>query len=575
VCDALDSSVVITKPVPGVPPPIAEAEAELLAPGGAFEVVTETVLGEQMQVFKQRLGSLREIVAASAAHGEREYLFFADRERERRWTFVDHERAVASVAAALRDEYGVRPGDRVGIVAANCPEWIITFWASVSLGAIAVGFNGWWTGPEIRYGIDHSAPKVLLADRPRLDRLEGAETGVPTIVVENDFAALVEYAQGAPLPDTPIAEDDRAVMLYTSGTTGRPKGAVHTHRNVIALLGVNFFHGLRMLMTSPPAPDAPPNKHLMTSPLFHVSGLHNGAVAFLLSGMTSVWTLGRFDPELVLELIDREQITGWSFTPTMLHRVVNHPNVGKYDLSSVRTGGGGGAPFSPQVRARAREVFPGLRPSLGVGYGLTESTALATLNSGAEWEAYPDSVGRAMPTVEIEIRDPDTGEALAEGDEGEICLRGPMVMLEYWNAPDETAAAIRSGRWLCTGDLGSMLEGRLYLAARRSDLILRGGENVYPTEIEQRLEEHPDVDEAAVVGVDHEDLGQEVKAFVVVVGEATVTTTELAQWVGADLAYYKVPAQWELLRASLPRNATGKVLKQTLVDGAAPTFVEE
>jgi long-chain acyl-CoA synthetase len=560
---------------PGIPPAIAAAEAELLAPGGPFEVSTETVLGEEMAVFKQRLRSLREIVEASVAHGERDYVVFADHTTARRVTFVEHERAVASVATALRDEYGVGPGDRVAILAANCPEWIVTFWATVSLGAVAVGLNGWWTGPEIRYGIEHSEPTVLVADRIRLDRLGGSNPGVRAVTVEDDFPALWEYAPSAALPDHPIDEDDRALMLYTSGTTGRPKGAVHTHRNVIALLGLNFFAGMRLLMANPPPPDALANKHLMTTPLFHVSGLHNGAIAFLLGGITSIWTLGRFDPELVMTLIEREHVTGWSFTPTMLHRVVTHPRVDRFDLSSIRTGGGGGAPFSLQVRERAREIFPGMRATFGVGYGLTECSALATLNQGAEWEAFPDSVGRPMPTVEIAIRDLETGEWLEEGQVGEICIRGPMVMLEYWNAPDATAETIGPQRWLFTGDIGSVVEGRLFLAARRSDLILRGGENVSPTEIEQRLEEHPAVDEAAVVGVDHDDLGQEVHAFVVLTDGARASESELTEWVAEALAYYKVPSTWELRSHPLPRNAVGKVLRHELVAGTQPSFVEE
>jgi len=563
-----------TRTVPGVPPAIEQAERELLAPGGPFETTREVVLGEPMEVFKSRLPSLREIVASSTGYGDREYLVFADRESQRRITFAEHTRVVASVARALRDEYGVKPGDRVAIVAANCPEWIVTFWATVSLGAIAVGLNGWWTGPEIEYGLENSEPAVLVADRRRLDRLGGADLGMPAVVVEDDFASLWDYAPAAELPEQPIDEDDRAVILYTSGTTGRPKGAVHTHRNVIALLGINFFHGLRMMMANPSPPGALPNKHLVTYPLFHVSGLHNGAVAFLLSGMTSVWTVGRFDPELVMELIEREQLTGWSFTPTMLHRVVTHPAVGRHDLSSVRTGGGGGAPFSPEVRARAREVFPGLRSTMGVGYGLTECTALATLNSGAEWEAFPDSVGRPLPTVEVAIRD-SSGGWVPEGAEGEICIRGPMVMREYWDAPDATGATIGPGRWLYTGDVGHLADGRLYLASRKRDLILRGGENVSPVEIEHRLEAHPAVDEAAVVGVDHDDLGQEVKAFVVLVDGETVVEDELAGWVGEALAYFKVPARWELRSDPLPRNASGKVLKHVLVEGGESAFIEE
>ncbi|MFM7616978.1 MAG: class I adenylate-forming enzyme family protein, partial [Actinomycetes bacterium] len=360
----------------------------------------------------------------------------------------------------------------------------------------------------------------------------------------------------------------------TSGTTGRPKGAIHTHRNVGALLGLTFFHGLRNLLHDPPAADAGPSVQLVSSPLFHVSGLHTGAVAFLVGGVKSVWTMGRFDPVVIMRLIQRERATHWSFTPTMLHRVITHPEFGNFDLSSIRSGGGGGATFSPALIRAAKTAMPQLSTSMGVGYGLTECTALATLNSGAELDAFPTAVGRPLPTVEIEIRDED-GRVLPDGEEGDIHVRGPNVMLGYWNKPEETAASILPGRWLRTGDVGRIEGGRLHLASRKRDLIIRGGENVYPVEIEQRLEDHPAVHEVAVVGVPHDDLGQEVKAVCVLAAGHTATAEELTAWCADALAYFKVPAHFEFRTEPLPRNATGKVLKHVLTDAGASDFVEE
>jgi acyl-CoA synthetase (AMP-forming)/AMP-acid ligase II len=263
----------------------------------------------------------------------------------------------------------------------------------------------------------------------------------------------------------------------------------------------------------------------------------------------------------------------------MVHRVVNHPDVGRYDLSSVTAIGSGGAPVPAELLARMREVFPNARGSMGVGYGLTESTALATLNWGEELEARPGSVGRPLPTVEVEIRDLD-GKAVAEGVEGEIWIRGPLVMKEYWRRPLETAEAIGPRRWLRTGDIGRLEDGHLTVNSRRRDLILRGAENVYPAEIEQCLEAHPAVAEAAAVGVVHPELGQEVKAIVVPsegVSEAALAELpgSLELWCRERLAYFKVPAHWELRRTPLPRNATGKILKQVLTDGATSPFVDE
>ncbi|MBK5287645.1 MAG: acyl--CoA ligase [Acidimicrobiia bacterium] len=560
--------------VDGIPAGMTELEAQLIGPGGFFEVGSEVVGGETMTVFAGRLPSLRAALEASTAFGDREYVIFADREQRRVITHAEHLRAVASVAKVLREDYGVVPGDRVAILAANCPEWIVTFWATVSLGAIAVGLNGWWVGDEIRYGISDCDPKVLVADRKRLERLGGEDPGVPTIVIEDDFDRIWHAHPDAELPSQPIAEDDPALILYTSGTTGRPKGAVNTHRNVIGAVGMSFFHGARMAMLNPGPPDAPPVCQLVTYPLFHVSGLHMGAIAFMLSGIRSVWTMGRFDEELVMELIQNEGITGWSYTVTMLHRVVSHPRLSEYDLSGLRNGGGGGSAFSPALLEKARTAIPNLRGVMGVGYGQTECAALATINAGEELVAFPDAAGRPLPTIEIEIRDED-GDALPDGEDGEIFLRGPMVMPGYWRRPEETAATISAGGWLRTGDIGRMEGGRLYLATRKRDLILRGGENVYPIEIENRLEAHPGVGEVAVIPVDHEALGHEVKAVVVPLLGVELDPTELAAFCGETLAYFKVPSIWEVRREPLPRNATGKVVKAVLMNDAELQFAEE
>lgn len=569
-----------TRPLPSdVPDEVRRIEEQLLGPGGMFEVVVEDVLGEPTQVMRNRSRSLRDVLVASAGFGDAEYAGFTDDgEAFRRFTFAEHLRRVASTAEVMRAEYGVGPGDRVAILGANGPEWIVAFWAAVSLGAIAVGLNGWWTEPEIRYGLDDCDPKLLVADARRLARLEGRDPGVPVVEVESGFDALWHPHPGAALPETPIAEDDAAVILYTSGTTGRPKGAVNTHRNVISFLTANFFNGARsMMLAPPPAPDAPPPPaicSMVTSPLFHVSGLHAAAVMAIATGLRTVWLTGRFDPVTAMRVIASERVTAWGFTGTVLHRVVHHPDIGRYDLSSLRTLGGGGSPIAPALQARATEVIPHLRFAMAIGYGSTESAALGTSNNGAEYDAHPDSVGRPHPTAELEIRD-DAGNPLADGEEGEVCLRGPMVMPGYWRRPEATEATFWPHRWLRMGDIGRIVDGRLYLSSRKRDLIFRGGENVYPVEVEHRLEAHPAVLEAAVTGVEHAELGQEVKAYVVPVPGAEVTADVLSAWCAETLAYYKVPAHWEIRSERLPRTATGKIVKAALDDASTLGFVDE
>ena len=561
-------------------------EARLTGPGGPFEVVEEAVLGERMGVFRTRAPSLRALLAESAARGDAEYLVIDD---GRRYGYAEHARRVAALAAALRRRYGVGPGDRVAILAANGPEWIHAFWATVSLGAICVGLNGWWVRDEILHGLADADPRLLLGDRPRLARIAGAALRVPVVEMETEIEALIQAHLGAELPDDPIAEDDPATILYTSGTTGRPKGAVCTHRAIVALTRLQTFHGMRMFLLAAargqlPAPEAraaaPPPCNLVSTPLFHVSGLYTGAVTSLATGLKTVWTTGRFDPEKVMRLIASERVTSWGPMGTMLHRLVYHPEVGRHDLSTVTSIGSGGAPIAPSLLARMREVFPNARAAVGIGYGLTESGSLATLNWGEELEARPGSVGRALPTVAVAIRDLD-GKPVAEGVEGEIWIRSPLVMREYWRRPQETAAAVGPGRWLRTGDVGRLdADGHLWVASRRRDLILRGGENVYPIEVEHCIGAHADVAECAVVGVAHEELGQEVKAIVVAGaglddGACAALPAALARWCAERLAYFKVPAHWEVRREPLPRNAAGKVLKHVLTDGAVSPFVDE
>ncbi len=553
---------------------LTEIEAKLTGPGGPFETTEQDVLCERMTVFKNRVPSLRALLENSAGHGDKTYIVCGPT----RITFAEHLTRVASIAHAFRERYDVRPGDRVAILAANCPEWIMSFWATVSLGAVAVGLNGWWTRDEILYGVGDCKPKLIIGDRKRLERVAGDDLGAPVIEIESDFESLTENRNVA-LPTVPIEEDDPAVILYTSGTTGRPKGAVNSHRSILGFVSLVFFHGLRMRMlaasqSATPAADETPLCNLYNAPLFHLSGLYSGAVTMLASGITTVWMVGRFDPAEVLATIERERVTNWSPLGSMAPRVLNHPDFAKFDVSSVRSLGSGGAPVSEQVQQRLQAGFPNARGNMGLGYGLSECTGVATMNWGAFLAERPDSVGRALPTVEIEIRDSD-GKALPDGAEGEIYIRGPIVMLEYWGRPDATADTVLPGRWLRTGDIGTLVDGYLFVNSRARDMILRSAENIYPVEIEHRLELHPDVEEAAVVGVPHDDLGQEVKAIVVATRGATIDVERLRNHCAETLAGYKIPGLWEVRDRPLPRNAAGKVLKAVLTGDSEGGFIEE
>ena len=561
--------------MPAISDKLEAIEAQLLAEGGFFELEQATLLGTECRQFKNRARCLRDYLIAARAWPDASYLVFSDGSQERTLTFGEHERWVAATADVLKNKYGIKAGDRVAICAANCPEWVVTFWATVSLGAIAVGLNGWWTGDEIKFALDDCEPSLLVIDTKRAARLT-TDPDVETIEIESEFASTFPTDSDATLPDQPIDPEDPAIILYTSGTTGRPKGVVHVHGNVTNMVGVSFFHGARLSLLSDPAPAAPPPQAtvLVTSPLFHVSGLHCAAITALAGGAKTVWPVGRFDPALVLRLVEAHKVTGWGYTSTMLHRVVNHPDAQHADLSSFKMLGGGGSSIPDALHERTRALVPQCKNTMGVGYGLTEGTAFGTLNPGLELIEHADSVGRPAPIVDVEVRDA-SGNRVPDGTIGQIHLRGPLVMKEYWRNPEATAEVIKAGRWLNTGDIGKWIDGRLYLASRERDMIIRGGENVYPAEIELRLQAHPEVQEAAVVAVDSEEYGQQVKAIIVPVNSHTPSEQALTTWVSETLAYYKVPSHWQFRLEPLPRNATGKVLKDVLINPSHTRFIPE
>jgi acyl-CoA synthetase (AMP-forming)/AMP-acid ligase II len=487
----------------------------------SYDLTQEDVLGVPMTVFKDRYRSLRELLDASLEFGDQDYIVDGDHTI----SYAQHHAAVGAVAAWLASR-GVSKGDRVAILGWNSIEWVVGFWATVSLGAIAVGINAWWSPAEVERALADCEPTLVLDDMTEV--------------------ATAMAGPAAPLPDTPIDEDDPAVILYTSGTSGTPKGAVHSHRNVIGLVQAQQ-HLINQRL--PAGVTLPPARILNSTPLFHVAGLHNGVVAGMGVGSATIWQPGRFDAEQTLRLLESERCTSWSTMPTTLWRGLHHPVAAEIDARALQHIGGGGAAWSPALQQKIRQVF-GPQVSWGIGYGQTECTALATSASFAELQQNPDTVGWPVATVEVKV-----------DDAGEILVRGPMVMLGYWRNDEATRAVIDSQRWLRTGDLGEIRDGLLYLSSRRTDLILRGAENVYPAEIENCLEAHPDIAEVAVVGIPDDEFGQQVAAVVVPTDGTRLDEAELTAFVKDRLAYFKVPSRWFIRDLSLPRTATGKVVR--------------
>ncbi len=550
---------------------------QLTGPGGMFEIVHEDVLGVQLQVYKDRLRSLRELVTAAEVRTEVDFLVQGDR----RLTYGAHNSLVRRVAQRMLD-LGVGHGDRVAILSANNVEWVVMFWAAASIGAVVVPLNAWWKTDELQFALDDSGATVLFSDQRRwlvvrdaLDRLPelrhifvvGLEEPADRVRPSSE---LFEAEDPGTLPDATIAEDDLLAIMYTSGTTGRPKGATVTHRQAIANLQ-NIFCNAVVQATSGNAPpelsqNGTQSATLLVVPLFHVTGCFATMMLSYTTGAKLVlMPPGRFDPSRAMRIIEDERITAIGGVPTVIWRIIEAADFARYDLSSVTRISYGGAPAAPELVERIKEAFPKARSTLTTAYGLTETASVATANVGDEYLTHPGSVGRAVPTVELRVVDTVTGSDAPTGETGEVWIKGPTVMLRgYWNRPDATAEVLTDG-WFHTGDIGRLdADGFLYLVDRAKDMIIRGGENVYSVEVENVLFEHPDVLDAAVVGVPHRELGEEIKAVVQLRPGSTTTAEDIRVFAAKHLADFKVPAYVELRDEPLPRNPAGKVLKAQL-----------
>lgn len=555
-----------------------EVVAQLTGPGGLFEIVNEPVRGLPMKNFKHREKSLREKVANTGLRGDAVFLVQGDR----RISYAEHTRLVWGASRALKEGFGFRSGDRLAILAYNSPDWLIAMFATASIGGISVGLNGWWTSEEIEYGLTDSGSRFLVVDErlyPRVEKLAGKLPGLERVFYIGEQAprGTVPISElltpHDAMPTDPISEDDPFVILYTSGTTGRPKGCITTHRGTVTqVLGV-IFSGVvgTALGTANTIPSSNGQlTSLVTSPLFHVGGVHSGVCTAMTAGAKLVFPIGKFDPEQAMRLIEREKVTLWAAIPTMLHRVVHHPKVKQYDLSSLRSISFGGAPTPPETIDKAREVLP-VEPSFANAYGLTETHGVATLNAGKDLLGRKTSIGRPIPVLEMRIVD-EAGHELSAGKLGELVIYGPTVTPGYWNRPEATAETVRKG-WLHTGDLGYRdPDGFYFIVDRAKDMILRGGENVYCVEIENCLAEHAEIDEAAVIGVPDLELGERVKAIVRRVPGSTLSQEEIRKHVALHLAAFKVPEFVEFTDQPLPRNPAGKLLKNLLRGSGAVSF---
>lgn len=551
--------------------PLDEAVAALTQPGAPFEITRAVLRGHEYPVYASIPNNLGEYFEFMRKHGDAEFLVYLDQ----RIGYTEALELALGFAAKL-SEQGVQKGDRIAIVSRNNPEWIIAFITAVAMGAVAVPMNGWWTTDELDYAIDDSGAKWVVADAERIERLKPLIDKYALNIVATDPAAAALI--GAPTvqdwgregqsldwqkPEVDI--DDNATILYTSGSTGHPKGVLSTHRGVLSALYSWLLMGVASKQVEALAPAEPQGKvqpvGLLTVPLFHCTASHSAFMLSILPGRKLI-IMYKWDVEEAMRLIELEKVSWMTGVPTMSAELQRAAQTTTRDLSTLAEVYAGGAARPADQVEKIAGTFKKTAP--GLGYGLTETNALGAFNSGVLYLANPASTGRAVPAVtEFKIID-SKGTHLGPNEIGEVCMRSPANAVGYWNKPEATAAAFVDG-WFHTGDLGKLDEnGFLSIVDRIKDIIIRGGENISCIEVEAGICSHPQVLEAAVFGVPDERLGEAVGVVIVVDGEMRDPLQTLQAYLKDHLAAFKIPAYVWVHEGSLPRTATGKIFKREL-----------
>jgi len=546
-----------------------QAIAAATSPGQPHELVDAVINGRAQRVFKHAPASLRALFESTAS--DLPFIRYEDEQ----YTYAQAWAAASRIGHVLVHGCGVAKGDRVAISMRNYPEWILAFNAATSIGAIAVAMNAHWSAEEMAYALEDCGAKVLLADSERLERwAQGPATpGLQVLAVRpkqlpagaRALKDLTDAAGDVAMPPVEIAPDDLATMLYTSGSTGHPKGVPSSHRNILsALLSWELDAVIASLVAGMPiVPPAEQPGTLLAVPLFHVTGLHASCLAGYRAQRRLV-AMYRWDPEVAAALVDRYRLTSLIAPSAMTGDMVRVAQGGKYDLSTLLVLGGGGAPRPPE---QVRQIKSSLRNALpNIGWGMTETNAIGTGNSGEDYLARPASSGRCSQVLQLRVVD-EAGQVLPAGQRGELQVRGTSVFGGYWNRPDTNAQAFVDGDWFRTGDVATFDdEGFLYIVDRIKDLIIRGGENIGCGQVEAALLMHPDVQEAAVYAVPDERLGEEVGATVY--GSPNLDVDALREFLSAHLARFELPRYIVKADAPLPRTPSGKILKRQIKTAA-------
>ncbi len=548
-----------------------DAFARITAVGEPYELVDREDIRGPVQTFVNAPTSLRQVYEDAVS--DVEFVVAEDQ----RWTFAEFWNDAATIGHLLVHDLGVRKGDRVAISMRNYPEWMLAFTAATSVGAIAVAMNSLWNADEMAYGLTDSGAKVLFADAERLALLESMaepieglqvvavrHTGSPAADVE--LAGRMAEIGSVPMPEVDIAPTDSALILYTSGSTGHPKGVLSNHHNVIvALMAWEVEYGA---LTERPGNVVAPEEgsglvpaSLLGLPLFHVLGLH---AVFLASfrGQRKLVAMYKWDASVAADLIERERIVTFTGPPAVSGDLVRVAQSEGRDLSSLLSVGGGGAARPPEQVGQIDDTFEKALPN--TGWGMTETNAIGTIIFGAEYSERRLSSGPALCVIDLRVVD-DDGNELQPGERGDLQVRGPSMFREYWNKPEATADSFAEDGWFKTGDVAYIdTDGHLFIVDRIKDLIIRGGENIGCGGVEAALSSHPNVIEAAVYSVPDDRLGEEVGTTMYVTED--FDETELREYLVDHLAKYEIPRYITTMTEPLPRTGSGKLLKRQLRD---------
>nr|WP_232488153.1 AMP-binding protein [Brevibacterium antiquum] len=524
------------------------------------------------------------IKATAAAHANGPAL--VDRYSDRRWTYAEFDRDTDALAVGLL-ERGIKKGDRVGIWAQNVAEWAQIQYATAKIGAILVNVNPSYRSHELEYVVKQSGMSMLVSQITApphsdfhaiasevaakvpglelvfLDTLPSDLLGDAIIGERESFARLigsgrsllddesVKYSVRLQKLMDELAMDDPINIQYTSGTTGFPKGVTLSHHNI---LNNGFFIGEMLGYSSK-------DSVVLPVPYYHCFGMVIGNLAALSHGAAVILPSPGFDPVASLSAVSDEKATSLYGVPTMFIAELEHPDFSSYDLSSLRTGVMAGSPCPVEIMKRV--ITDMNMEEVAICYGMTETSPVSMMTRVDDTlEARTQTVGRVMPHLEIKIADPVTGQALPRGQKGELCTRGYAVMLGYWENPEKTAEAIDASRWIHTGDLGIMDDdGYVDISGRIKDMVIRGGENVYPREVEEFLYHHPSIRDVQVVGIPDEKYGEELMAWVILKdGVETLDAAAVREFCSGKLAHFKIPRYVEV-RESFPMTVSGKIRK--------------